>query len=52
MSKLQIEFIRPTLEFRSVVWDDYSVHNTDKVEKVQLYAASIVTGFLNLADKL
>lgn len=44
LSKLYISFIRPTLEYASIVWDGCSVHDADKLEKVQLCAARIVTG--------
>ena len=39
--KLYIVFIRPTLEYASIVWDGCSAHD---IEKVQVSAARIVTG--------
>ena len=45
MSKLYIVFVRPTLEYASIVyWDGCSAHDIEKFEKVQLSAARIVTG--------
>ncbi|XP_055995247.1 uncharacterized protein LOC125672352 isoform X1 [Ostrea edulis] len=51
LSKLYIAFIRPTLEYASIVWDGCSVHDTDKPEKVQLRAARIVTGLPIFASR-
>ena len=42
-------FVRPILEYASVVWDGCT--NSDKLEKEQLYAARIVTGLHILASK-
>jgi hypothetical protein len=42
--KFYLAFIRPTLEYASTVWDGCSANDTDKLEKVQLCAARIVTG--------
>lgn len=44
-------FVRPILEYASVVWDDCSQYDIDKLEKVQLYAARIVTGLPIIASK-
>lgn len=37
-------FIRPLIEYCSVVWDGCSFQDVEKLEKVQLYAARIITG--------
>ena len=44
LSKMYVTFVRPLLEYASVVWDGCSILDTDKLEKVQLYAARIVAG--------
>ena len=44
LSKLYISFIRPTIEYASIVWDGGSAHDIEKLEKVQLSAARIVIG--------
>ena len=51
LSKLYTSFIRPTLEYASIVWDGCSVQDTEKLEKVQLTAARIVTGLPIFASK-
>lgn len=51
LSKMYITFVRPILEYASVVWDGCSQHDIDKLEKVQLYAARIVTGLPIIASK-
>jgi hypothetical protein len=51
LSKLYTSFIRPTLEYASIVWDGCSVQDTEKLEKVQLAAARIVTGLPIFASK-
>ena len=39
-----IVFIRQNLVYASIVWDDCPAHDIEKLEKVQLSAARIVTG--------
>ncbi len=39
-----ITFIRPILEYGDVIYDTCSIEDTTKLEKVQLEAATIVTG--------
>ena len=51
LSKLYTSFIRPTLEYASIVWDGCSVQDAEKLEKVQLSAARIVTGLPSFASK-
>ena len=50
---MYVTFVRPILEYASVVWDGCSISDTEKLEKVQLrvYAARIVTGLPILALK-
>ena len=49
LSKMFKTFIRPILEYASVVWDGCT--NSDKLEKEQQYAARIVTGLPILTSK-
>ena len=44
LSKLYCVFIRPLLEYACELWDGCSRFDTDKLEKLQLEAARIVTG--------
>lgn len=41
---MYITFVRPILEYASVVWDGCSQYDIDKLGKVQLNTARIVTG--------
>lgn len=47
---MYITFIRPVLEYASVVWDGCNMFDMDRLEKVQLSAARIVTGLPILAS--
>jgi hypothetical protein len=38
-------FIRPILEYGSVVWDNYTREQSDLIESVQYESDRIVTGF-------
>ena len=50
LSKMYVTFVRPIiLEYASVIWGGCSISDTEKLEKVQLYAARIVTGLPILA---
>ena len=51
LSKMYVTFVRPILEYASVIWGGFSISDTEKLEKVQLYAARIVTGLPILALK-
>ena len=51
LSKFYLAFIRPTLEYASTVWDGCSANDTEKLEKVQLQAARIVTGLPIFASR-
>ena len=44
IEKNYLTFIRPVLEYASAVWDNCGQINSDRLEKVQLEAARIVTG--------
>jgi hypothetical protein len=51
LSKLYVTFVRPLLEYASVVWDGCSSAKIEKLEKEQLHAARIVTGLPIFASK-
>lgn len=44
LEKLYIIYIRPIFEYASELWDNCGICNIDKLEKLQLDAARIVTG--------
>ena len=44
LEKMYLVFIRPLLEYGDIVWDNCSIACSDKLEKVQLAAARVVTG--------
>ena len=48
---MYVTFVRPILEYASVVWDGCSSAEIEKLEKVQLHAARIVTGLPIFAFK-
>ena len=47
---MYLTFIRPVLEYASEVWDNCGQTNSDRLEKVQLEAARIVTGLPSFAS--
>jgi hypothetical protein len=42
---LYLTFIRPLLEYAGEVWDNCTLADSERLEKIQLEAARIVTGF-------
>ena len=44
LNQLYISFLRPLLEYASVVWDNCTLGEKDSLEKIQHEAARIVTG--------
>jgi hypothetical protein len=44
LENIYFTFIRPILEYSSEVWDNCGQVNSDRLEKLQLEAARIVTG--------
>ena len=44
LEKIYLTFIRPLLEYSCEVWDNCSQTDNDRLEKLQLEAARIVTG--------
>ena len=51
LSLLYTTFIRPSLEYASEVWGGCSNQDSEKLEKLQLAAARIVTGLTSLASR-
>ena len=51
LSTLYTSFIRPILEYSSEVWDSCSTTDSERLEKIQLEAARIVTGLPMFAPK-
>ena len=49
--KMYTTFVRPALEYASVVWDGCNSFDSDLLEKVQLSAARIITGLPILASR-
>lgn len=44
LNQIYVSFLRPILEYSSVVWENCTQLEKDKIEKIQLEAARIVTG--------
>ena len=44
LSRIYLTFIRPILEYGSEVWDNPSLQDAERLEKIQIEAARIVTG--------
>jgi len=44
LNQIYVSFLRPILEYSSVVWDNCTQYEKDRLEKVQIEAARIVTG--------
>jgi hypothetical protein len=42
-------FIRPLLEYAGEVWDNCTLADSERLEKIQLEAARIVTGLTSYA---
>ncbi len=50
LEKMYMSFIRPILEYSSVVWDNCSQGDKQKLENIQVEAARIVTGATKLCS--
>ena len=44
LEKIYLVFIRPILEYASEIWDNCGQTNCNRLEKIQIEAARIVTG--------
>ena len=43
LNKIYISFVRPTLEYANIVWDNCTQYEANAIEKIQTEAATIVT---------
>ena len=44
LNKIYVSFVRPTLEYANIVWDNCTQYEANAIEKIQTEAARIVTG--------
>ena len=44
LNQIYISYMRPILEYASILWDGCSIYDRDALEKLQLEAARVVTG--------
>ena len=51
LAQMYVSFIRPQLEYAVEVWSGCTQFDMDKLEKVQLYAARIVSGLSVIASR-
>ena len=52
LNQIYISFLRPLLKYSSVVWDNCTMSEKDRLEKIQIEAARIVTGITRSASTL
>jgi hypothetical protein len=50
LETIYLTYIRPLLEYADVIWDNNITYLVDKIEKVQMEAARIVTGGTRLVS--
>ena len=50
MSNICITFIRPLLQYACKLWDGCFEYDSEKIEKIQLEAARIVTGLTKFSS--
>ena len=50
LETIYLTYIRPLLEYANVIWDNNITYLVDKIEKIQMEAASIVTGGIRLVS--
>ena len=50
LNKIYISFLRPTLEYANIVWDNCTQYEANAIEKIQTEAARIVTGATRLVS--
>ena len=44
LNQIYISYLRPIIEYASIVWDNCTIYEQDKLDKIQYEAARIVTG--------
>ena len=50
LNKINIAFVRPTLEYTNILWDNCTQCEINAVERIQIEAARIVTGATRLVS--
>ena len=50
LNKNYISFVRPTLEYANIVWDNCTQYETNAIERIQIEAVRIVTGATRLVS--
>ena len=50
LNKIYVSFVRPTLEYANIVWDNCTQYETNAIERIQIEAARIVTGATRLVS--
>ena len=50
LNKIYISFVRPTLEYANIVWDNCTQYEANAIEKIQTEAARVVTGATRLVS--
>jgi hypothetical protein len=50
LETIYLTYIRPLLEYANVIWDNNITYLVDKIVKVQMEAARIVTGSIRLVS--
>ena len=50
LNQIYLSFLRPILEYASVVWDNCTLYEKDNLEKIQIEAGRIVTGLTRSAS--
>ena len=47
---MYFSFIRPTLEYGDIIWDNCQIYHKDRIEKLNIEAARIITGATKLVS--
>ena len=51
LTTIYLTFIRPTLEYADIVWQNIPLYLQDELEQIQLEAARIITGAIKLTSR-
>ena len=51
LTTIYLTFIRPTLEYADIVWQNIQLYLQDELEQIQLEAARIITGAIKLTSR-
>ena len=44
LENIYMSFIRPTVEYADIIWDNCGTYLSDRIDKIQIKAARIITG--------